>query len=62
MVLVVFTGVGGLGGLCLEAGDGGCEMGRVYICLNSVGGDLSILDACGDVEVPERRSTRAEEI
>ncbi len=28
-------------------GGWGCEMGRVYICLNSVGGDLSILDACG---------------
>lgn len=37
-------------------------MGCVYICLDGVGGNLSILDACGDVEVPERRSTRAEEI
>jgi len=38
----------------LVFGDWGCEMGRVYIYLNSVGGDLSILDACGDMEVPER--------
>ncbi len=26
----------------------------VCVCLDGVGGDLSILDACGDMEVPGR--------
>lgn len=45
-----------LGGLCLEAGGGGCEMGRVYgvHMLEYCEGDLSILDACGNVEAPKR--------